>query len=117
MARQMALIEHNLYKSIEFKECIGCRWTKRPDDAANVVTVIKRFNEGQCSRIRAVLVLRCAVSSWVATTVVCEEKTKNRAKIVSFFLSVATHCLELRNFSAAMQILSGLNNASVGRLK
>lgn len=102
LARQLTLVEHQLYKVVEFSELIGLKWTKKPEEAPNLTSLIAHFNR---------------VSGWVATTVIMEPKAKARAKLVAFFLHLAAEFLELNNLSGVMEVLSGLNNAAIGRLK
>jgi len=81
---------------------IGLKWTKKPEQAQNLGNLITHFNK---------------ISAWIATTVINEEKVKERSKLVIFFLHLAEELSDLNNFSGVMQVLSGLNNAAVGRLK
>ena len=45
------------------------------------------------------------------------EEDDERARTMEFFIDVAGHSRELRDFNAVMEIISGLHNASVSRLK
>eukprot|EP01133_Synstelium_polycarpum_P017494 gene17494-20872_t len=103
VARQLTLIESDLYRRIESKECLGQAWNKndKEDRAANIVAFIRRFN---------------AVSIWVATEVVRAEKLKDRVTVVKRFILIAQKCRDMGNFNGCMEILSGLQNSSVFRL-
>ena len=43
--------------------------------------------------------------------------TKKRSEIISFFLTVAKHCVKLNNYNSSYAIKAGLSNAYVARLK
>ncbi|EFA85873.1 Ras guanine nucleotide exchange factor [Heterostelium album PN500] len=103
IARQLTLIESELYRKIESKECLGQSWNKQNKDelAPNIVAFIRRFN---------------AVSNWVATEIVRTEKLKERVSVVKRFIIIAQKCRDIGNFNGCMEILSGLQNASVYRL-
>jgi son of sevenless-like protein len=47
MARQLTLIEHDLFKSIKPAECVGQAWNKKDREkrAPNVLRMIQRFNQ------------------------------------------------------------------------
>eukprot|EP01094_Clydonella_sp_ATCC50884_P000326 TRINITY_DN10254_c0_g1_i1.p1 TRINITY_DN10254_c0_g1~~TRINITY_DN10254_c0_g1_i1.p1 ORF type:complete len:413 (+),score=99.89 TRINITY_DN10254_c0_g1_i1:82-1239(+) len=70
--------------------------------AANVMAQVEMFN---------------MVSFWVASTVCTEESQVGRTRIISFFISMITHCLGVGDYNAAMMISAGLNNIAVSRLK
>eukprot|EP01112_Ceratiomyxa_fruticulosa_P003017 TRINITY_DN13423_c0_g1_i2.p1 TRINITY_DN13423_c0_g1~~TRINITY_DN13423_c0_g1_i2.p1 ORF type:complete len:698 (+),score=159.41 TRINITY_DN13423_c0_g1_i2:79-2172(+) len=104
VARQLTLIEEKIFKSIELKECLGQAWNKADKDelAPNIVTMIRRFN---------------LVSTWVATEIVKAEILKDRATILTKFIAIAEKCREIGNFNAIMEILAGLQNSAIYRLK
>ncbi|KAF2075763.1 hypothetical protein CYY_002945 [Polysphondylium violaceum] len=104
VARQLTIIESDLYRKIESKECLNQAWNKEDklEKSPNIVAFIKRFNQ---------------VSSWVATEIVRQEKLKDRVSYVKQFILIAQKCRELGNFNATMEILSGLQNSSVFRLR
>eukprot|EP01113_Clastostelium_recurvatum_P035629 TRINITY_DN4990_c1_g1_i3.p1 TRINITY_DN4990_c1_g1~~TRINITY_DN4990_c1_g1_i3.p1 ORF type:complete len:716 (-),score=200.35 TRINITY_DN4990_c1_g1_i3:36-2183(-) len=105
VARQLTIIEQYLYRDIESnKECIGQAWNKADKDelAPHIVAMVKRFN---------------LVSTWVATEIVRTEKLKLRYKVLCKFITIAMECRKLGNFNAVMEILAGLQNAAIYRLK
>ena len=51
------------------------------------------------------------------TTILGEESAKARAAHIEKFVEVGEHCVALRNFAGAMQILGGPNSTPISRLK
>jgi len=103
VARQLTLIEHELFKGIQPNECIKMKWTKDNKALApNIHKMINRFNQ---------------VSMWVGCEVVQVEDLKLRAVTLNRFIFIAQKCYELNNFNAVMEILSALNSSAVHRLK
>ncbi|KAL6054788.1 Son of sevenless 1 [Balamuthia mandrillaris] len=105
VARQLTLIEYNLYKSIKPQECLNQAWTKkatRDTNAANIMAMITRFN---------------AVSRWVATEIVKAESLKLRIDTLTMFIQIAMGCKSLNNYNGMMEIISGLQSSSIFRLK
>jgi len=103
IARQITLIEHDLFKGIQSREMMKQRWLKeKKNQTPNIHNMINRFNQ---------------VSLWVASEIVQVEDLKTRAIVLNRFIFIAQKCYELNNFNAVMEILSALNCSSVHRLK
>ncbi|XP_004349414.2 guanine nucleotide exchange factor [Capsaspora owczarzaki ATCC 30864] len=104
IARQLTLIESDIYRTIKPSELVGQPWVKsdKEERSPNVLKMIHRFN---------------AVSRWVATCVVDTESLKERVDVIINFLEVLAECERLNNFNGMMEILSGLQATSVYRLK
>jgi len=104
VARQLTLVEYNLYKKIRPYECINQNWNRSDKEkiAPNILSFINRFNE---------------VSNWVATEVLRQDDLKSRQKCVIWLIKMAEKCLELNNLNAVLEIVSGLSQAHIFRLK
>ena len=104
VAQQMMLVDGSLFLQITLHEFFQGTWTKEkdPSQAPHIVDLTERFNR---------------VSYWIASEILSTPTPERRLHIISFFISVAEHCLELRNFNSAMQICSALTMNSVQRLK
>ena len=57
------------------------------------------------------------MSWYIKNEVVKTVDIKARARVIEFFLQVARHCEELRNYNALIGIVSSLNASPVHRLK
>lgn len=57
------------------------------------------------------------MSLWVASAILQRELVKDRRKLLSKFIDVAWQCKEASNFNGVFEILSGLANSAVHRLK
>lgn len=104
IARQLTLIESELYRAIKPWELLNQSWAKKDKEkrAPRVLAMINRFN---------------VVSNWVATIIVQTSELRVRASLQKHIIEIAYHCLSLNNFNAVMEIISGLQAASVYRLK
>eukprot|EP01114_Cavostelium_apophysatum_P003195 TRINITY_DN1296_c0_g1_i3.p1 TRINITY_DN1296_c0_g1~~TRINITY_DN1296_c0_g1_i3.p1 ORF type:complete len:979 (+),score=384.94 TRINITY_DN1296_c0_g1_i3:893-3829(+) len=104
IARQMTLIEDNLYKSIKPWEFFGQAWTKKDKEtnSPNILAMIQRFNK---------------VSGWVTTEIVKAENLKMRIQVLTKFIEIAEKCRAYNNYNAVMEIYSGLQATSVYRLR
>mmetsp|Transcript_22798 Transcript_22798/g.25377 ORF Transcript_22798/g.25377 Transcript_22798/m.25377 type:complete len:438 (+) Transcript_22798:46-1359(+) len=104
IARALTLIEDKIYKAIQPYELLNQAWAKQKLKyrAVNVLKLIKRFN---------------AVSLWISTCVVQSTRHKDRVKILSKVIRIASELDKLNNFNTCLSVISGVNNASVSRLK
>eukprot|EP01114_Cavostelium_apophysatum_P014401 TRINITY_DN3730_c0_g1_i1.p1 TRINITY_DN3730_c0_g1~~TRINITY_DN3730_c0_g1_i1.p1 ORF type:complete len:644 (-),score=209.08 TRINITY_DN3730_c0_g1_i1:151-2082(-) len=104
IARQLCLIEHEIFREIADDECLGQNWTKkeRQHKAPNIVQMIQRFNK---------------VSMWVTSTLVQLDNFKARVDALTRFIEIAEYIREYNNYNGLMEILAGLRSASIHRLK
>ena len=103
-ARQMALVDHNLYRKITPKELLHLNWTKDLKDelAPNVLSMITQFNR---------------VGEWVITKIeTCRKKSLKKAFLTKL-IDIAYESYKIANFNGAMALLSGLRHSKVARQK
>mmetsp|Transcript_53804 Transcript_53804/g.123789 ORF Transcript_53804/g.123789 Transcript_53804/m.123789 type:complete len:396 (-) Transcript_53804:119-1306(-) len=103
-ARQLTLIDFELFQKIGASELLGQAWAKADKEqrARNVLTMIHHFNN---------------ISAWVAGTVLSWSYVASRAEAFGHMIDVCAECLKLGNFNGAFAINAGLENAAVHRLK
>ena len=104
IARQLTIIESNLYRDIKPQECLGLAWSKKnaQERAPNILKMINRFN---------------IVSNWVCSEILKQDTQKGRVDTLNHFIEIAERCKGLNNFNACMEIISGLGDSSIHRLK
>ena len=104
IARQLTIIESNLYRNIRPQECLGLAWSKKnaQEKAPNILKMINRFN---------------IVSNWVCSEIITKETHKQRVDTLSHFIEITDYCRSLNNFNACMEIMAGLGDSSIHRLK
>jgi len=104
IARQITLMDFDSFAKIEPKECLNQSWNKeyRVTKAPNINTMIQMFNK---------------LSNWVGTEIVKREKLEERVEVIEKVIELGGHCKDLNNFNALFSVISGLNLASIFRLK
>jgi hypothetical protein len=104
LARQLTLIEWDIWVEIQPWECLDLGWMKKDKEkrAPHVLAMIERFNY---------------VSGWVATSICSQESVKKRTKYISRCIEMADKLRNLGNLNGVMEIVSGLNRGPVYRLK
>jgi len=103
MARQMTLIEKELFRAIRPPELAGGAYKKKNKNeiSPNVVQMIEWFNH---------------ITAWVQKELVLTPNLKERIYLLGHFIQIATHLKEMGNLSGAMQIVCGIGTSSVKRL-
>ncbi|KAJ6252377.1 guanine nucleotide exchange factor [Anaeramoeba flamelloides] len=93
-----------MYSKIQPTELLNLSWSKAKykHRAQNVLTFIHRFND---------------LSQWVATEILHQGRLKKRTISLDKVIRIAGKLRELQNFNSIISILSGLNSASIHRLK
>mmetsp|Transcript_20287 Transcript_20287/g.77658 ORF Transcript_20287/g.77658 Transcript_20287/m.77658 type:complete len:990 (+) Transcript_20287:129-3098(+) len=103
-ARQQSLLDFEVYKQISPSELLGLNWSKKDkkDKAPNVYKFIQQFN---------------VLSTWSAYQVVCKPKLQDRILVARWMVDLFDALFSMNNFSSAIAIRSGMNNAAVRRMK
>eukprot|EP01114_Cavostelium_apophysatum_P011726 TRINITY_DN2614_c0_g1_i1.p1 TRINITY_DN2614_c0_g1~~TRINITY_DN2614_c0_g1_i1.p1 ORF type:complete len:1239 (-),score=341.51 TRINITY_DN2614_c0_g1_i1:57-3773(-) len=105
LAKQLSLMEFHLFKMITPKELLLKQWNSKSsmlETSPNLLKLIERFNQ---------------FSSWVSYMIVKEAALKKRVALVQKFIRLAKECEQLNNFNCVFEIISGLQQSSVYRLK
>jgi len=103
LAAQLTLIESELFQRITAKELLDLAWQKHKDKAQFALTALStHFNK---------------VANWVSSCVLQPDDVKQQLSIIKKFIRVAKRLHELRNYNTCIQVLFGLNNITVKRLR
>eukprot|EP01094_Clydonella_sp_ATCC50884_P008539 TRINITY_DN1808_c0_g1_i2.p1 TRINITY_DN1808_c0_g1~~TRINITY_DN1808_c0_g1_i2.p1 ORF type:complete len:386 (+),score=48.63 TRINITY_DN1808_c0_g1_i2:359-1516(+) len=104
VARQLALIDSELFSKLQPFELFDLAWTRpnKLERAPTICALTQQFNR---------------LSQFVVNEVLSVKDLNKRIGTVRTFVVIAMHCAELCNYNSAFAISSGLNNASIYRLK
>jgi len=104
IARQLTIIEHDMYREIAPKELLSLSWQHNDKDkkSPNLLRMIHRFNE---------------VSNWAQWQIVSEPNVKKRAAVIRKLIKVTEELKKLNNLNAVFVFVSALRSAPVNRLK
>lgn len=112
MAQQLCHIELERLANIGPEEFVQTFIPRDEADLRSTLSYIKRT-----SNLEAYIEWFNRLGYLVATEVCLGNKKKVRAKIIEYFVDVATECYDKGNFNSAMAIIAGLNMSPVTRLK
>lgn len=128
LADYLTYLELGLYRAIQPWEFLNQAWQREDKQslAPNLCALISRFNQVQEEVIIIIIIAANflfffllpikKVSNWVASQVVLATEFRG-AKVISLFIETAKRLFDMNNYNTLMEILSGLNNANVSRLK
>lgn len=104
IARQITLIEFEVFKAISPTQCLNQAWIKqnKQDIAPDVLKMIRFSND---------------ISAWVYTEILKRDTPKDRADAIKIFIRIAQHLFDIRNFNGVFEILAGFSSSAVDRLK
>eukprot|EP01125_Pyxidicula_operculata_P022116 TRINITY_DN889_c0_g1_i4.p1 TRINITY_DN889_c0_g1~~TRINITY_DN889_c0_g1_i4.p1 ORF type:complete len:669 (-),score=124.48 TRINITY_DN889_c0_g1_i4:415-2421(-) len=99
IARQLCLIDYTLLKSIPITEYHNSKWIN--DQAPN---------------IKNASIFSDKLSYWLGWCVLSESKIKNRSKILTHLIQIASHLAELHNYNSLMSVYLALSHTTVSKL-
>jgi son of sevenless-like protein len=104
LARQITLMEYEYFKKIEPKECLSGAWAKRNKYllAPNIAGLTDRWNN---------------MTNYLATLVMQEDDVKVRRVYITKFIEIGMELFKLNNLNGVTEIVAGLANVAVHRLK
>ncbi|XP_006899120.1 PREDICTED: rap guanine nucleotide exchange factor 6 isoform X2 [Elephantulus edwardii] len=103
LAAQLSMRDFDLFRNIEPTEYIDDLFKL---DSKTGNTHLKEFED-----------IVNQETFWVASEILTEANQLKRMKIIKHFIKIALHCRECKNFNSMFAIISGLNLASVARLR
>ncbi|KAJ3182279.1 RasGEF [Gaertneriomyces sp. JEL0708] len=103
-ARQLTLMDSEVFRSINRDELASIAWTGayKYDRTPSIVAATQHFNK---------------ITLWVTHEIVSSVKIKRRLQLLSHFINVAKCCLDLNNFNGLRSITAGLQATPVHRLE
>eukprot|EP01126_Amoeba_proteus_P058114 TRINITY_DN7461_c0_g1_i3.p1 TRINITY_DN7461_c0_g1~~TRINITY_DN7461_c0_g1_i3.p1 ORF type:complete len:313 (-),score=49.50 TRINITY_DN7461_c0_g1_i3:249-1187(-) len=103
LTQHLTMLSFEIWKELQPSELMNATWTKPQTQhlSPHVCRLIKRFNH---------------VSSWVASSILYQERLTDRIKYLQYFIECLYVCEKINNYNDMLAILSGINNSAVRRL-
>lgn len=113
IAEQMTIIEKDALDEVDWKDLIGLNWQQTPCQVRNWVEFLKSESNG----IDIVIARFNLTVKWVVSECLLTEAPGERARCITKYISIATHCHRLRNYASMYQITLALLSSDISRLK
>ena len=113
VAEQLTIIEKDALDEVDWKDLIGLNWQQSPSHVRNWVDFLKRDN---CTGVDIVVARFNLVVKWVVSECLLTDAPTERARSITKFIHIATHCRGFRNYASMYQITLGLLSADLARL-
>ncbi|KAK9457029.1 ras guanine nucleotide exchange factor domain-containing protein [Dipodascopsis uninucleata] len=115
LARQLTLIESQLYANIRPMECLNRAWSAKRGSGNSTPGGNDAHNKGS-ENIKALILYSNQLTNWAAHVVLSQQDLKRRIGVIKHLIAVAQHCRQLNNFSSMTAIISALYSATIHRL-
>ncbi|KAG0355021.1 hypothetical protein BG005_006039 [Podila minutissima] len=106
LARQLTILETNIYNRVRPVECLGKAWT-----SSDPVVAAKAVN------IKKIIETSNSYANWINEIVLSEPDIKKRAAILKHLVAVAEKLRQLNNFSTLSTTTAALSLSPIHRLK
>ncbi|KAJ6254674.1 ras guanine nucleotide exchange factor i-related [Anaeramoeba flamelloides] len=103
IARQISIIDFELFSKIKKAELLNCAWSKEKlkNRATNVLALMNRFEK---------------MKNQFSNLIITEDRVKNRVKILNKIIKIAEHLYKLNNFHSLMGLLEVIDAPEIKRL-
>ncbi|QIW99600.1 hypothetical protein AMS68_005118 [Peltaster fructicola] len=113
IAEQLCIIEKDALDEIDWKDLITLNWQHAPSRIRNWAEYLKLEESNGIDLIVARFNL---MVKWVVSECVLTESMIERARCITKYIHIATHCLRLRNYASMAQITLALLSSDLARL-
>lgn len=125
LARQLTLLEFELYKNVKPSELVGAVWTKKDKETTspNLLKITKHTNNVSVSFLFLIIhtshiyFLSFQFTRWIEKSIVEAENFDERVAIFTRAVEVMMVLQELNNFNGILTVASAFSSAAVYRLK
>ena len=103
-AKQITVMQNDLFRKIPYTEFLGNGWTKKNKDelTPHMMALVRTSQQ---------------LFAYVQTTILCENRVEYRALLIHYFLTVAQKMKDLGNFEGMKAVYGALQSTPIYRLR
>jgi hypothetical protein len=113
IAEQLTIIEKDALDEVDWKDLISLNWQQNPASVRNWVSYLK---DSATNGIDVVIARFNLVVKWVVSEILLTSAPSERARAITKFIHIASHCHRLRNYASLYQIILALLSSDLIRL-
>jgi hypothetical protein len=113
IAEQLTIIEKDALDEVDWKDLISLSWQQNPASVRNWVSYLK---DSASNGIDVVIARFNLVVKWVVSEILLTSAPSERARAITKFIHIASHCHRLRNYASLYQIILALLSSDLIRL-
>lgn len=113
IAEQLTIIEKDALDEVDWKDLISLNWQQTPSQIRNWVDYL---NKETSNGIDIVIARFNLVVKWCISEIVLTEAPTERARAITKYIHIASHCHRLRNYASLYQITLALLSNEISRL-
>ncbi|KAM3414246.1 hypothetical protein BST61_g10901 [Cercospora zeina] len=113
IAEQLTIIEKDALDEVDWKDLISLSWQQSPPQIRNWVDYL---NKETSNGIDIVIARFNLVVKWCISEIVLTEAPSERARAITKYIHIASHCHRLRNYASLYQITLALLSNEISRL-
>lgn len=127
LARQLTVLEFELYKTVKPSELVGSVWTKRDKETTspNLLRMIKHTTNVRKHKFRLTLFysffslfsVHLQFTNWIIKSILEAENIEERVAVLNRAIEVMMVLYELNNFNGVLSVVSAIYSAAIFRLK
>jgi hypothetical protein len=114
IAEQLTIIEKDALDEVDWKDLISLNWQQSPPTVRNWVDYLNRET---VNGIDIVIARFNLVVKWCVSEVVLTDLPSERARAITKYIHIASHCHRLHNYASLYQITLALLSSDLARLK
>nr|POE48121.1 guanine nucleotide exchange factor lte1 [Quercus suber] len=114
IAEQFSIIEKDALDEVDWKDLIGLRWVQAPPAIRNWADYLKKQDE--YNGIDIAITRFNLVVKWVISECLLTDSPGERARCITKYIHIATHCRRFRNFASCYQITVALLSSVLSSL-
>ncbi|KAK4498531.1 hypothetical protein PRZ48_011189 [Zasmidium cellare] len=113
IAEQLTIIEKDALDEVDWKDLISLHWSQNPPYVRNWVDYLDKES---ANGIDIVIARFNLVVKWCISEIVLTDAPSERARAITKFIHIATHCHRMHNYASMYQLTLALLSTDLSRL-